>query len=93
MSPSPLQTPQDAFIATDYGCLQFVRPNKTSLEEEIVGLQGLSAGEGSIYRRLIYVCVRVFGCIGNVRTRQIRRNVFQYVYFFPDLTSTNFFWW
>lgn len=70
-----------------------VRPNKTQLEEEILRFQGLNTGEGSIYCRLIYVWVRVFGWIDNVWTCQIRRNAFQYVYFFLDLTSTNFNWW
>lgn len=35
----------------------------------------------------------MFGCIDNVCTCQIRRNVFQYVYIFPDVTSTNSNWW
>lgn len=58
----------------------FVRSHKTWLEGEVLRFQGLTIGEGSIYCGPTYLWVRVFGCIDNVCTCQIRRNIFQYVY-------------
>lgn len=85
MPPYLLQALQDAFIATiiSHGLSDHI---KHDLREKSLGFRVWMLGEtvsppDMTECRPIYLWVHVFGCIDNVCTCQIRRNIFQYVYF------------